>query len=367
MGWTMTALTCLVVFRTWTSETSEPVLHVSLNPTSATLRDSTIQLAPIPAADKPSEAFRLQSALVKYSPEGIWEALLHQGSILLKDHAKTQQSSSSPLGIVMEVGMFHGNQCKQAAEAGFQAYCLEPSPTNHRRVMGDVARFPPEVVARMHVYNQAAGASSEGTLSFSSGGSTGDHVGDGDMWAMEKKKPQDPPLGSKTNVVQVQQVKLDDMIDKLGQDVFLIKVDTQGFEPSVFAGLQKSIHEHKLKYVLFEYWPKGMDFLADQMGQCLAVNRILMPFLQAGYKLYALPVSAHPKAPKGWQKGISSRPYDNLQENCQWYYQMEKSYPSTSYKMGYWSDFLAVAPEAPIPVSDLPTMVEAIWRRQPGK
>ena len=52
---------------------------------------------------------------------------------------------------------------------------------------------------------------------------------------------------------------------------------------------------------------------------------------------------------------INGRPYDNFETNCNWYYELEKRFPDSDYKMGYWSDVLAVSPDVIIsdPVTEL--------------
>jgi hypothetical protein len=89
-----------------------------------------------------------------------------------------------------------------------------------------------------------------------------------------------------------------------------------------------------------------MDLLAEQPNACVA-TRVLEQLVQAGYTLYALPVLAHPKAPTGHKTVIQSRPLHDFKANCQWYFDLEQQFPSQEYKMGYWSDVLAVAPNAP--------------------
>lgn len=81
--------------------------------------------------------------------------------------------------------------------------------------------------------------------------------------------------------------------------------------------------------------------------ECVAAE-LLNTLAEAGYTLYALGVIAHPRAPQGY-KGVtvtSDRPLHDLHENCKWYLNLEKRFPSDDYKMGYWSDVFAVAPDA---------------------
>ena len=265
----------------------------------------------------------------------VWLNLIEEGAQLV--------SKNQTPGVVMEVGMHRAIQCLQAARAGLQAHCVEPSPTSFQRVKGGVRRAPKEVQDRVQLYNVAAGGTSEGTVPFRGAGGTGDHVGDFDMWNMKAgSSPQDS-----TRMVQVPSMRLDDIVNKVGS-VFLLKVDTQGFEPTVFSGLSESLKEHKVKHVIFEYWPRGMDLLAGKDKACVAA-KLLQDFADMGYTLYALTgAEAHPRAPEGWVKAIQDRPLDNAMDNCMWYYKVEELFPSDEYKMGYWSDVLAVAPDTPI-------------------
>jgi hypothetical protein len=61
---------------------------------------------------------------------------------------------------------------------------------------------------------------------------------------------------------------------------------------------------------------------------------------------FALPVEAHPSLP-GFPEIPTiqgSRPFNDLYKYCQWFYELEDTYPS-DFKFGYWTDFLAVSPE----------------------
>jgi FkbM family methyltransferase len=214
--------------------------------------------------------------------EDAWLDLIQEGSALLK----AGSSSSPPVGIVMEVGMHRAVQCLQAASAGLEAHCVEPSPASFTRVKAAVRTAKQETKNRVHLYQVAAGERSGGTIPFVSSGGTGDHVGQHDMWKMEETAPVE---GGGT-VIQVPVKRLDDIVKEAGGEVFLLKVDTQGFEPTVFSGLSESLQQHKVKYVLFEYWPRGMDFLAGKKDQCIGA-KLLQDFADMGYTLYAFGVS----------------------------------------------------------------------------
>ena len=264
----------------------------------------------------------------------------HLWTVLVK-HASELSGDKRP-GVAMEVGMHSATQCLEAAKAGLEAHCFEPSPTSFDRVKRQVESQAQNVRDRVSIYNKAASSTSEGTVNFKSSGGTGDHVGEFDMWRMKKMTADHDMKG---DIVQVPQIKLDDIVSKQEDGVFVLKVDTQGFEPVVFSGLMESLKQHKIQFILMEYWPRGMDLHAGKQDACVAAD-LLAKFIENGYTLYALTVLAHPKAPQSYKHVVNERPLDGLRENCEWYFDLEKRFPSDEYKMGYWSDILAVAPNA---------------------
>ena len=121
--------------------------------------------------------------------------------------------------------------------------------------------------------------------------------------------------------------------------------------------------------ILTEYWPKGIDFLNDSMGpekECKIPVSILQSLADSGYTLFMLHPSAHPLAPtdlakKQIQYNMKNKfhPWDTLREHCMWFYDLERKYRNTGgimtngevYKMGYWTDILAVRPGFRFPVA----------------
>jgi FkbM family methyltransferase len=238
-------------------------------------------------------------------------------------------------------------QCAQAALLGYRSHCFEPSPKSFQRITRQNASLDSSVSSLITLYNRAVGATTGEQLSFSGGGGTGDHVGEGlDVWAMTRTASSTihKNNSSSDKTVMVETIKLDDII-LLHKHVFVIKIDTQGFEPAVFAGLDKSLRAKRVSFVLFEYWPRGMDFMNNRDGQCIAAS-ILKRLASYGYRLVALSVSAHPKAGREHGQYIDGRPMSGFQAHCMWYYELERLVLGnrTDYRMGYWSDILAVAP-----------------------
>jgi FkbM family methyltransferase len=296
--------------------------------------------------------------------EQVWKNLLEEGAAAML-HNNTENG-----GVVMEVGVHKALQCVQAAEFGWKTHCVEPSPKSFARVKLQVKEKTSEATrSRITLHNVAAGPSSGGKVPFTAMGGTGDHVGDHDMWTMEKTAADTKNTGG--DLIEVPSMRLDDMIRQQmgGQPVFLLKVDTQGFEAAVFEGLTESIQgpNPKIHYILTEYWPKGMDFQSDKPRACVAAD-LLENLSAQGYTLYALGVAAHPKAPKKWQQeAAKDRPLDDIRANCQWYYDLEdKLAPrnTNNYRMGYWSDILAVAPNA-APLPGLTKVARALKQTKP--
>ena len=152
----------------------------------------------------------------------------------LSNHATDIVGEHKNPGVAMEVGMHSANQCLEAAKAGLKAHCFEPSPTSFQRVKNQVEAQEMNIRKRVTIYNQAASSTSEGTIEFKSSGGTGDHVGGFDMWKMKASTDENDLKGE---IVQVPQVRLDDVVSLQTDGVFALKVDTQGFEPIVFSGL----------------------------------------------------------------------------------------------------------------------------------
>ncbi len=299
----------------------------------------------------------------------VWEDLIKNGQEIM------ERDNYSKHLTVIEVGAQNENQSLLAAKAKFHIHCVEPSPSSFRsiqRVLQKKLRHAQDQESRqyIHLYNVAASDTSGQTLDFYSTGGTGDHVGEYDMWNMKPgKMPDDWPEDKRGEMIQVQSIQLDDLIyyNKVEQtkvkifdtippkidEVYALKVDTQGFEPKVFEGLKKSIQEHKIKYIMTEYWPKGMGLMGNSMDDpCKIAVKMFDILADAGYKLYALPmqVQGHPSA-WGFSKTIfhhianwKQRPLKDYRSDCQHILNFEKEFPNPDYHMGYWSDVLAIAP-----------------------
>ena len=295
--------------------------------------------------------------VVHVSSDTVWEDLLldAQREIKYKGHDL----------ITIEVGMHSADQCIMSAENGLQTYCFEPSPKSYQRIQDQIAGTvgnsrlrknqdapSKDAVERVHVYNKAVGPKSGETVEFTSSGGTGDHVGTVDMKSMGEKVNDAKQHDPEGEVMHVPTIALDDVIlDQIKQNIYMLKVDTQGFEPSVFSGVTKSLSRHMIDYISFEYWPRGIDLLAGTKDECIASKLLQMLHDEYGYTLFQLTLIAHPNAGKkrAYVNKQITRPVDNFETNCQWYFDLENVIHDErggddSYRMGYWTDFLAVSP-----------------------
>ena len=349
---------------------SQPLVHVvepTINNGAKTVPTTTT-----------TPGLRNDLLLIKaYGAKEIWSDLLLEGEQLMKEqqqssHQSQSSSSSSsnkkkPL-IVIEVGANTAQQSIQAAQHGFEAHCVEPSPVAYEKMIKEVEKEPDDVKAKVFVYNKAAGDTKEGYLDFVASGGTGDHVGQFDMWNMVKgmEMEKDLPQEKQNKVVKVQAIQMDQILNnEIGPDyktaphadidtVFFMKVDTQGFEPRVFEGLKDAIQKHRIHYIMTEFWPKGIDLLSESEIPCTNTLSYLFMLADAGYTLYATPIMSHPKAPrdsykymKNWES--NKRPLHDIGKDCWWIYNIEEENPSNDYFMGYWTNIVAVAPNAPLP------------------
>jgi len=309
--------------------------------------------------------------------DGLWDFLIEEAIAYRKENDNVEIN-------VMEVGMHSASQCIQSATLDLQSFCVEPSPNSLARIMQSFQKASPLTRRNIRFYQMAAGSSTGVELDFSSSGGTGDHVGGAiDVWKMEKLANAEQPKHEQK--VTVKSVAIDDIIiankpvepteDYTGKvesnginKMFLVKVDTQGFEPSVFSGLKNSIANHLVDYVITEYWPKGIDFMNDMTEKCVKPVEILEMLASNGYKLFAMPNVAHPSSevPKEAKHylndgRINKIPYHDLKLHCMFYYEVERMFPSEKYKMGYWTDILAVSPKArlpKVPVSELGNLLK---------
>jgi hypothetical protein len=135
---------------------------------------------------------KIDASLSTMNPLDVWETLI-----------KTPKKEKTT---VIEVGVHSPKQCIDAAKRGYDTHCFEPSPLSYSRIERGIGKITtPETRDRIHIYNQAVGATSGQTIPFHSTGGTGDHVGEYDMWRMKKHfvSQSEQDLKKRGTIVQV--------------------------------------------------------------------------------------------------------------------------------------------------------------------
>jgi FkbM family methyltransferase len=246
-----------------------------------------------------------------------------------------QNSSLSKIAI--EVGSHRGKQCLQAAISKLESYCLEPSPESFAKVRKRVNRAA-GIKHRVHLYQAAAGEKTGEFVQFKSKGGTGDSV-------LPLK------VSNSSFVVNVPTLRLDDLVANISgcDGIYLLKIDTQGYEPMVFKGLQSSLERLAIDFIIFEFWPRGMNQFVHENGTTCIGADLLMSLLRIGYKLYPTSMSSHhslsPKEARKYLRSNPERPYHDIVKYCQWHLDLEEQFPAPNYTIGYWSDIVAVSPK----------------------
>ncbi len=299
-----------------------------------------------PAAVSSKIAFRddiFRASKVGYwmGPEMIWDGLIANGVKMMEDNGYSKHL------VTFEVGAHSAGQSIDAVKAKFDTHIFEPSPASYERIkrsMAGVIRENGEIEKYLHLHNVAVGSTTGDMLDFAASGGTGDHVGEFDIWNMKPGATTDEKLKAKSGtLVKIPSMKLDDLIfhhsiekEAPIEEVYALKVDTQGFEPHVFSGLEESIKNHKIQYILTEYWPNGMALMNNRSDKCDLAVETLSPIVSAGYSIYALPITVHAsvkgvarKINEQWQK----RSFDDLRADCEYLLNLEKTYYNPDYHM----------------------------------
>lgn len=313
---------------------------LELNRKLATRRQTTIETSDTKEFD--NETTFIRGSLVTMGVDKVWKQLLDE-----QEEQQLETGNTRKERVVIEVGMHKAKQCIEAAERGYEAHCMEPSPRSYDRVVNRVHELEKTLQERIHLYKAAAGQRSDEKVKFTSTGGPGDHVGVADMWNMKLSSYEDEAAPDDGMVAEVSTIRLDDIIlgglEDSEKQVYLLKIDTQGYEPQVIAGLETSLRQHKIDLLILKFWPTGMDLLTSRPPgtSCGLLNQLQV----YGYVLYALHPESHPKAPRNAMNQLKREmPLSTPLAYCHHFYEIEASFPDPNYKMGYWSHILAVRP-----------------------
>jgi FkbM family methyltransferase len=218
--------------------------------------------------------------------------------------------------VVVEVGVYDGAQCRQAAEKGYKkVICFEPSPANYERSSKTVAGLQ-----NVDLVQMAAGNVDGGNIEFHGIGGTGDHAGPVNKGEMSAYQDQAP--------IKIPVTTLDSYLQKYMGEIYLIKVDTQGYDGFVLEGMREILQSGAAKYIIWELWPTAMR---NAGKPCTEVLSYLSGFDK--YTAYELGLLGGAKdknldMSREWLR----HPVDPDQL-CKWYEELSNSF-------GLWSDIL---------------------------
>ena len=319
-----------------------------------------------------------------------------------KHYAETMKNSSDTgeqLHII-EVGMETPWYCIGVAEAGAIAHCLEADTGALPKIYNGFENALKDDAARRNIrfYHRAAASGATGTdLSVVRGRvlTTTPEDTDSeptpryvDSWTNERYVP------GNDRVATAKTITIDDLLvgegakptknyattednDEDGYGpigrAFLAEIDVSGYEPEVFAGMTKSIREHAIDLILFNYFPKaidntfhgGSDKDPSTTPRCTTeATGFLRNLVDAGYTLYTGPMHFHPKANlrnvgrtihmHNVATDFSVFGFDPIpiRDFCEVFYDLEAD--NEQYRFGFWSELLAVRPGFALPHGDPP-------------
>lgn len=286
-----------------------------------------------------------------YGGNELWTDIMKEGQQLMKER---QESGNTSRLVAIEVGANTAEQAIAIAEYGLESHSVEPSPKAFASMIQQVESQPADIKDRIFMYNAAAGASGEGEVLFRNTGSTGAHI-------LSDAEAENNNI----SVVKIKSITMQQIFDnKVKPDynslphddfnvVYAAKIDVQGFEPMVFKGMKEAIQNHKIDYILSEWWPAGINKMNNYSERCHEALQYLYMMADAGYTLYASHVVGHPHA--GGYKHVKTKqfrknlPFHDIKLYCLELYKVHDTLGSGTSAYGYWADVLAVSPNASLP------------------
>ncbi|KXS18394.1 hypothetical protein M427DRAFT_132751 [Gonapodya prolifera JEL478] len=325
---------------------AHPPASIPIHAGSAQSSSTEQVLLESPPAEQPGNKFRknpwkLSKAReyekFSFMPHGQWNADA-MWSHLIKDHQTPETS------IVVEIGSYDCSQCLWAAQTKpwKKVYCFEPSPTNHARCLKHLEQAKessPDAVARIELSQLAMGAQPDGELEFHGAGGTGDHAGSLNEGEIDAYR------NTKFDMI-VKSTNLDTFLKDNADDIFMVKIDTQGFDGFVLQGMNELLTNQRIQYVIIEFWPIAMK----RAGQpCRETLEYISQFKYRAYEgvlmalNYMSPIDINDPIPGG--KGESykqnwERKKKDIDSVCKWYEARPEGGPHNTF--GMWSDVLLV-------------------------
>jgi FkbM family methyltransferase len=165
-----------------------------------------------------------------------------------------------PGDLVFDIGAHAGNRTRSFAALGCLVVAVEPQPDFARLLRAIATRSP-----RMQVVEAAVGASpGRVTLLISDRTPTVTTL----AAAWREARAHDPDfVGVRWNRrLEVESTSLDALIARFGAPAF-VKIDVEGGEPAVLAGLTRAVPA-----LSFEYLPRALDEVAQSVARLSALG-----------------------------------------------------------------------------------------------
>ena len=171
------------------------------------------------------------------------------GALAFRQYEKDEQAfvnrAIQPGMTVLDVGAnigFYTAICGLRTGPEGRVIALEPDPQNFSFLSRTVERNQLKNVDAV----QAAAASREGEMWLFT---SKDNRGDNRLYAHNQSD----------NRIRVRVVRLDELLPEMGvAELNFIKIDVQGFEGEVLAGLEETIRRSPKLQILMEFWPEGL-------------------------------------------------------------------------------------------------------------
>eukprot|EP00531_Pseudo-nitzschia_arenysensis_P015411 CAMPEP_0116125812 /NCGR_PEP_ID=MMETSP0329-20121206/6005_1 /TAXON_ID=697910 /ORGANISM="Pseudo-nitzschia arenysensis, Strain B593" /LENGTH=352 /DNA_ID=CAMNT_0003619867 /DNA_START=184 /DNA_END=1242 /DNA_ORIENTATION=- len=169
---------------------------------------------------------------------------------LLKKNAKGQRS------LVVDIGLDDGAEFFKSIGNGFEAVGMEPNPEQFPKLKKKCDKYPTCNIidlqtaelplkrepGQSYLINAGAG-STKGIVKFASQGPVSTIVAD-------------EALNEKQTITEVPVVRVDSIID---EDIYLFKIDTQGYDQYVLEGASKIFENHVVRQVIAEVDPFNLS------------------------------------------------------------------------------------------------------------
>ena len=170
---------------------------------------------------------------------GIWE---ENNTNYILDLMKANQNTDA---IIIDIGANIGYYSLLSAAMGYTCYSFEPDPSNFEKLNSSIKLN--NFDNKIKLYKNALSNKANETIILST--VAGSIVNHGCLTVLKDF------ISTSRNTVQCVTLKLDDVINK-NDNILLIKIDVEGFEPEVIEGSLELIKSGNIQHILIEISPK---------------------------------------------------------------------------------------------------------------